>query len=943
MTPTTLNIDHILEAGQLQEEFDVIVKEQGGDGNNPKVRNLILSRLKEVQSNGRSEIEKMLLDDGAGRRCSERLSALQDLIIQAIYDFARSHIYRNENPSKGERIAVIAVGGYGRGTLAPQSDVDLLFVWPYKKTPWGEQMIEYILYLLWDLGLKVGHSTRSLDECIHHAREDITVRTSILEARHVWGDIELFEHLQDRFDKEIVVGTGAEFIAEKLAERDERHDRQGNSRYMVEPNVKEGKGGQRDLNTLFWIGKYFYRVPNGVDLVDKGVYSRRQLNKFRKAQDFLWAVRCHLHFLTKRPDDRLTFDVQQEIAARLGYKDHPGMRAVERFMKHYFLVAKDVGDLTRIFSAALEEQHVKSAPRISRFFEKIVPFKKKRMQSIKGTKDFLAVNGRIVAANDEVFKKDPVNLVRIFYLLDTQNLDMHPELLKCIRRSLRLITDDLRQNIQANRLFIKILTSRSDPEAVLRAMSEAGVLGRFLPEFGKVIAMMQFSMYHHYTVDEHLLRSVGILSEIERGLGEDDHPLSTDLIKTIPSRKVLYVAMLLHDIAKGRPEDHSIEGASIARTICPRLGLSVSETDTVAWLIEYHLEMSTIAQSRDLNDPQTIKDFCNKVQSLERLKLLLILTVADIRAVGPKVFNGWKGQLLRTLYFESETVLSGGHGQLTNKEKVEQSKRELSTTLEALQWSDEDIESCLSRHYDAYWLRVDLNRKIQHATMIREMEQKGELLSTLIKPHTFEAVTEITVVAPDHPRLLSIIAHACFASGANIVDAQIDTTTSGLAVDTIFIRRELPEDKDEKRRGERIGSHIKLALQGSAPKISRTQIKQATNHRSKAFELDTTVHASNSWSHDYTVLEVIGLDRPGLLFDLTKAISSLNLNIASAHVVTFGERAVDVFYVTDLTGGKVSNVGRQETIRSTLIKAFEGQTNTEKPKKVRRRPKRLAS
>ena len=604
MTPHDLKVDQLLDPDSLLNELKELVEKHNGDSTNFKLRCDVLCKLKSTHKAARQEIERMLKEDSLGRRCAERLSCLHDLLIQVIYEFAVTYVYPVDNPSTSERLSVIAVGGYGRGTLAPQSDVDLLFLWPYKQTPWCDQIVEYVLYMLWDLGLKVGHSTRNLDETINQSREDMTIRTAVLEARYVWGDKELYNKLITRFANEIIKGTGPEFIAAKLTERDTRHERQGASRYLVEPNVKEGKGGMRDLNTLFWIAKYFYNVRNGLGLVEKGVFSRRVLNRFRKSHDFLWAVRCHLHFLTGRAEERLSFDVQQEIAERLGYKDHPGARAVERFMRHYFLVAKDVGDLTRIFAAALEEQHVKPAPSISRYLGSFLPGRKRRRRFIKGTKDFLIEHGRIVAAHPDIFQKDPINLIRIFHLIDTTDMDMHPELLKLIRRSRRLITDELRQNKQANRLFLRILTSRNDPETVLRAMNESSILGQFLPDFSKIVAMMQFNMYHHYTVDEHLIRSVGVLSEIERGLGGDSHPLATELIKSTLNRKVLYVAMLLHDVAKGRPEDHSIEGAKIARRLCPRLGLSQSETDTVAWLIEQHLEMSTVAQSRDLSDPE---------------------------------------------------------------------------------------------------------------------------------------------------------------------------------------------------------------------------------------------------------------------------------------------------------------------------------------------------
>jgi [protein-PII] uridylyltransferase len=476
-------------------------------------RAAIVGRLKVVLAEGRAAAEVQLRADGRGTACAKRLAALQDAIIVALHDFAIENVYPSDNPTASERIAIMAVGGYGRGTLAPGSDVDLLFLLPYKQTAWTESVIEFVLYALWDLRLKVGHATRTVDECIRLARSDMTIRTAVLEARHLWGDAGLADSLLVRFDTEVVKGTAAEFIAAKLAERDERHRRQGRSRYLVEPNVKEGKGGLRDLNTLFWIAKYFYRVRRAGDLVEKGVFTRGEYNLFRKAEDFLWAVRCHMHFLTGKADERVSFDIQREIAVRLGYTSHPGLRDVERFMKHYFLVAKDVGDLTRIFCSALEDEQVKTVTGLNRFLRSM----RRRRAALADTSDFVVDHDRITIVDDDVFVRDPVNLVRIFHLADKHALAFHPDAMRLIRRSLKLIGHDLREDAEANRLFLEILTSRREPEIVLRRMNEAGVLGRFVPDFGKVVAMMQFNMYHHYTVDEHLLRCIGILSEIERG------------------------------------------------------------------------------------------------------------------------------------------------------------------------------------------------------------------------------------------------------------------------------------------------------------------------------------------------------------------------------------------------------------------------------------------
>src|SRR5690606_33741835 len=468
-------------------------------------------------------------------------------------------------------------------TLFRSSDIDLLFILPYKQTPWGEQVTEYILYMLWDLGQKVGHAVRSVDECIRMARADMTVRTATLEARFLTGDKALFEQLTQRFETEIMPGTGPEFIAAKMAERDERHRQMGNTRYVVEPNVKDGKGGLRDLNTLFWIGKYFFFVRTSHELVGKGVLTAAEYRLFSRAEDFLWAVRCHLHFLTGRAYEKLTFDLQPALAHRLGYAERLGLLGVERFMKRYFLVAKDVGDLTRIISASLEFHHAKDMDIVGRV---LAPFRTGRTK-IKGETDFIIDTGRLNIAAPDVFEKDPVNLIRMFMVAGREELLFHPDAIKVIRDNLRLIDARLCNDAKANANFLTILTSPLYVERILRQMNESGVLGKFVPDFGKIVALMQFNMYHHYTVDEHLIRAVGVMADIANGGLRKELPLTHELLPQLNDTRLLYVALFLHDIAKGRPEDHSVAGARIARRLCPRFGLTPAETDTVAWLIEH--------------------------------------------------------------------------------------------------------------------------------------------------------------------------------------------------------------------------------------------------------------------------------------------------------------------------------------------------------------------
>ena len=917
----------LIDSAALAADLKLLAERHAG--RDLELRTAVAQRLKAVQTAARARAEELLLRDRHGRRCAERLALLQDEIIRILFEFAGSELYPSRAPSEAERMAVVATGGYGRRLLAPGSDIDLLFLLPYKQTAWGESVAEALLYCLWDMGLKVGHATRSVDESIRQAKADMTIRTALLESRYLFGDVKLYNVLTARFDKEVAQGSAAEFVTAKLAEREQRHRRAGQFRYVVEPNVKDGKGGLRDLHTLFWIAKYVYRVREPEELIERGVYDRDEYNLFRRCEDFLWSVRCNMHFLAGRAEERLSFDIQRDIAVRLGYTAHPGLRDVERFMKHYFLTAKHVGYLTAILCAGLEERQAKPAPVLSRMIARLRPAPSPK----KLSDDFIVDNNRINIARADVFRRDPVNPIRMFRLAQQHNLEFHPEALRMATRSLKLIDKKVRDNGEANRLFLEILAAPDTAEIVLRRMNEAGVLGAFVQAFGRIVAMMQFNMYHHYTVDEHLIRCFGTLNEIARG-ENPEVSLASELIRTIQPqhRPVLCVALFLHDIAKGGVEDHSIAGARLARRFGPRLGLSAADTELVAWLVEVHLVMSTVAQSRDLSDRKTIENFAAVVQSLERLKLLTILTTADIRAVGPGVWNGWKAQLIRTLYYETEPVLTGGFSEVNRAQRVSRAQAEFRAELS--DWSAAELDAYLERHYPAYWLKVDLPHKLGHARFVRRTEAAGKKLATQVGFDVARGVTELTVFAPDHPWLLSIIAGACALAGANIVDAQIYTTTDGLALDTIAVSREFDRDDDEARRAARIGDAIEKAVRGEL-KLPETVAKRTPpKGRLKAFAIEPEVTVNNQWSNRYTVVEVTGLDRPGLLYELTTTLSKLNLNIASAHVATFGERVVDVFYVTDLTGAQITTPTRQAAIKRPLLALFATPAAETKPAKA---------
>ncbi len=874
----------------------------------PAARPDFVRRLKEARQEAVAACEATLEQSRSGVVAARVLAAGQDALIQAMYRFICEHLYPSANPSFAERISVVATGGYGRGLLAPGSDIDLLFLYPYRPTPWTESVVETMLYLLWDLGLKVGHAQRSIDECVKLARADLTICTAILESRHIDGDADLSNMLAVRFDQAVVRGTSKKFIAGKLTERDDRHKRQGQTRYLVEPNVKEGKGGLRDLNTLFWIAKYVYRVRTEAELVDFGVFSREEYRLFERCDDFLWSVRCHLHFCARRAEERLTFEFQREIAEKLGYSTRPGLSDVERFMKHYFLIAKDVGDLTRILCSSLEAQHMVQAVGLSRFVRTLTGQRSRALND-----DFREENGRILLSRPNAFERDPVNMVRIFQFADQHDIRLHPDTLAVMRRSLRLIDQDVRNDPTANAIFLDLLTDSRDPETLLRLMNETGVLGQFVPEFGKVVAMMQFNMYHHYTVDEHLIRTVGILVEIERGGRETDHPLASQLIKDVRHRRALYVAVFLHDIAKGRPSDHSVEGAKVARELCPRFGLSAAETELVAWLIQEHLTMSITAQSRDLSDPRTIEVFAKVVQSVEWLKLLEILTEADIAAVGPNVWNAWKAQLMNTLYMATETLMDASHRK--PRAAIVASKK--ARFCEAYSGAASSCDTYVDQHSDPYWIRVSTEDALRHAKMMQSLEPGGVKADYVITADGL--ITQITLVTEDRPALLASVAGVCANVQANVISADLFTTSDGLAVCVVSVPA-LLDQEEEGQRVSRIASLVERSLSEGALPGAVDRRPRAV--KQQAFDHATDILIANDWSNRYTAIEISGLDRPGLLRDLANALAEQRVSVRSAQLATFGERVVDVFYV-QREGSQVEDTAEIKRIRQALLTAYD--------------------
>lgn len=876
------------------------------------LRRAVTAELKLALDAGRAEIARRLAERPTrGLEAANGQAFLIDQLIRVLFDAVTQRLYPLSNPTAAERLAILAVGGYGRGEMAPHSDVDIAFLTPWKQTPWAEQVIESMLYALWDLGLKVGHSSRSLDEMVRQAKSDVTIRTALLEARYVWGDEALADEAALRFKAEVQRGTERQFIADKLAERDQRHIKMGDSRYVVEPNVKEGKGGMRDLHALFWIGKYIYDVDRAAELVGKGLLTAAEYRQFHRADNFLWAVRCHLHLIIGRAEDRLTFDVQREIAERMRFSERPGRSGVERFMQYYFLQAKTVGTLTGVFIAHLDEQFAARGRRFG------LPTIRRRPRKLGG---FVLDRGRLALPRDDFFAEDPVRLIEIFQLADLHRLEIHPLAMRAANRDAKLV-DDIRDDPRANALFLDVLASPRDPELVLRWMNEAGVFGRFVPDFGRVVAQMQFDMYHHYTVDEHTIRAIGLLSQIEHGEFSDEHPLSTAIFRQIVSRRALYAAVLLHDIAKGRGGDHSVLGAQVAERLCPRFGLTPAETETVAWLVRYHLLMSATAFKRDLSDFKTILDFTAVVQSPERLRMLLALTVVDIRAVGPGTWNGWKRQLLTDLYEAAEEVLRLGHKQRGRSERLEQKQANLARSLG---WDEKALRAYARRLPEPYWIAEPEDVLAYNARFITAAGDAQLAIDAQIYPG--RDATLVTVYAADHPGIFYRIAGAIHLAGGNIIDARIHTTRDGMALDNFLVQDPLGRPFEEAGQLNRLRTAIEDALANRGKLIDRLKAKAPPRVRADAFRIVPNVLVDNHASNRFTVVEINARDRPALLNQLAHALFQSKVTIHSAHVATYGERAVDTFYLTDLTGDKITAGARVKALEKRLLDAAAGVT-----------------
>ena len=887
----------IFDQSKVSDFFSLKVGERGK----------LVSLLKELKSKGFDRISFELRKNPLKARKAIRSYAfLTDCLVTSAWKFATEIQFPSHNPTEAEKLSIISVGGYGRREMAPFSDVDLLFLTPYKMTPWSENVIETVLYLLWDLKLKVGHSSRSIKDCLRLGSDDYTIRTAMLEHRFVCGDINLASQLNEKLWKNLFSGTAKDFISAKLIERENRHEKHG-QRYMVEPNVKEGKGGLRDLQSLYWIAKYVYQTQNISDLVDLNVFRSDEYLQFEQAEEFLWAVRCQMHHLADRAIEQLSFDLQVEVASAMGYHDSRDQRAVEIFMQDYFRHATRVGDLTRIFLTSLEAVHAKDEPLLERIF--------KRKPKIDN--DYIVIHNRLAIKSEKEFLTNPINLLKLFSEALRTGLLIHPNAMRLVSANLAMVNNEFRASTEAQQIFLELLLKHGNPERALRRMNELGFLAKFIPEFEPIVAMMQFNMYHSFTVDEHTIQCLKTLAQIEKGELVEELPIASSILKDGVNRKVIYIALLLHDIGKGRSDDHSILGAKIAKQVSPRLGLNKQETETVEWLVRYHLLMSDMAQKRDISDPRTVRDFAKAVQSVKRLNLLTVLTVCDVRSVGPDTWNNWKATLIRQLYAETKAILEQGAEALNRENRMTEAKKALREKLS--EWDNKDIKIETGRHYPPYWQGFQVDAQFAFAKLLRNLG--ADEIKIELTPDTDRDATRICFALSDHPGIFSRLAGALALVGANVVDARSYTSKDGFATAAFWI-----QDGDgspyNQARFSRLRRMIEKTLSGEV--ITREAIKERDKFkkREKAFKVPTSITFDNEGSEIYTIIEVDTRDRPGLLFDLTRTLANMNVYIASAVIATYGEQVVDSFYVKDMFGLKFHSESKQKKLEQSLRQAI---------------------
>ncbi len=881
-----------------------------------KTRSKLIEPLKEA-NNKMTDLAYKFLEDFPynGNEAKKLFSIKTDILIKEIFSTVTEKFYPLASPTRGENLALLALGGYGRGEMAPYSDIDLLFISPFQQTSWTENVTESILYILWDLKFKVGYSSRTIKDCLQLGLIDLTIRTSLLEKRFLCGNKIIYDELNSLLWNKLFRKTASNFLEGKLKERDERHIKHANSRYLLQPNIKESKGGLRDLQTLYWIAKYIYQTDKISNLIKKNIFTRKEIQIFTDAENFLWFVRCKMHQLSGYANEKLHFNIQVELANNLRIKDYKSRKGVEIFMQKYFIHAKNVGDLTRIFLTAMEENLLKSKSQYKLMIGNLLGIGSSKKPFGKG---FVVENGRLNISAKDLFKENPLNILNLFVnALSSQRL-IHPDALRAVALNLNLVDENFRNSVDANNIFLNLLIGFGNPERVLRRMNEVGFLGAFIPQFGRIVGLMQFNMYHSFTVDEHTIQCISILSNLEKNAQEFGTVSSRIFQDTKINRKIIYIALLFHDIGKGLENDHSIEGEKIVTDLNQRFSLSVNEKKKIAWLVRNHLVMSDYAQKRDLSDSKTIKDFSKKVMDKENLDLLYILTICDIRGVSPEAWNSWKSSLLESLYLQTLEIVYQDKNIETKKQKI--GKAQISLRAELKGQKEHIIKQELSRHFEAYWLVLDQETHQIVAKLIRSLGK--ERLQIELANDEKRKLTKIIFVMEDHPGIFSRLAGSLAISSSSVVDAKTFTSRDGIAIFVFWIQDAYGDTYDSSKM-KKLLETVKSSLAGKFVTKSILEKSDKITQREREFKVPTKVLFDNDGSQYQTIIEVDTRDRVGLLFDLTNTLFRNQVTIRSAVIATYGEQAVDTFYVNDLFGDKIISNSKLEKLEKELLLSLE--------------------
>lgn len=806
-------------------------------------------------------------------------------------------------------LTLIAVGGYGRSELFPFSDVDVLVLVPDARAGEDDDRVARVLQHLWDMHIPVSHATRTLEQTIEAAQKESSIAAALMDARYLAGSRAAYHALKKGLRAEVFGQNPREFVAAKLSERDRRHAKWGDSRFMLEPNIKEGKGALRDLHTLTWLARYCYGIAKASELVRADLLSEQEWKHYREAYLFFSVVRAHMHIARGWADERLTFDLQTSIAAALHFPGKTAQEKAEKFMLRYFQYAREVGTLTRIFCAVLEDENLRTP---------VAPFA--LTEDAKSFGDaFIFDAGRLNFAPSVVLEQQLPLAVELFHLAQQQGFDIHPRAQLAISRALPMMQRQMVFEGKANRLFLEILLSRKAVEATLRRMNEMGVLGALIPEFGRIAGMMQYDGYHTYTVDEHTLVAVGNLATIESGAWQKDMPLATKLAEEIGDRAPLYLAMLCHDLAKGTGGGHAEKGEAIVARIAQRLGLSTTQSELAGWLVKHHLLLSEVAFKRDLDDPKTIADFVSIVQSPERLRLLLLLTVADIKAVGQTIWNRWKGGLMRDLYHRAMVQMGVGFSGVAPQKTIQEILlREVPTAMQnaAQQFMEEQLPT-------SWWYRP---REEQLASINAYAQwQEGSGKAALVITHdTFRAVSEITCCVAHTPTMFRELAGVMAWIGASIVSARSMVLQSGVMIANLGIQDiEGNSFMNEPGRLKPLAGLIAKARAGELD-FARELPRRRVIARGREVKVEPSVFIDNQVSTTASVVEVNAPDRIGLLYDILGAFAHCQVQVVTAHIATYGKKAVDVFYVKDAFGIKVIHWTKLEQLQQALLEACVG-------------------